>query len=129
MSLMKEIICPYCHSNSVSFKYSEVNAIYRADKNGYHVGLPEDTTNHYHCNNCCQEFMTDGAGRLTGDIQPENSYKIFTAPSFKQKTMKIQSIKVPVVQKDYIQGMVENSTDQKLDKIIDLLEKLIVKLN
>lgn len=120
MSLMKEIICPYCHSHSVSFKYSEVNAIYRTDKNGYPVSLPEDTTNHYHCNNCYQDFVIDGAG------QP---YEISTAPSFKQKTVKIQSIEVPPIQKDYTQGKVENSTDQKLDKIIYLLEKLIIKLN
>lgn len=123
MSLMKETICPYCHSPSVSFKYSEVNAIYRTDKNGYPVSLPEDTTNHYHCNNCYQDFVTDGAGQFKGVLQSEISSKTPTAPYFKQ-----DGVKILAKQKDYAQGKDENSTDQKLDKIIDLLEKLIIKL-
>ena len=125
---MGAIQCPYCGRYSVNFIYSEVNAIYGTDENGYPISLPGDTTNHYRCNNCCQEFTTDGAGQLKGFIQTENSYGISTAPSFKQKTTKIQSIKIPPIQKDYTQGKAENSTDQKLDKIIDLLVQLIAKL-
>lgn len=96
MNLSKEIICPYCGSHSIRFKYSEVNAIYRTDENGYPISLPEDTTNHYYCNNCHRYFETNGVRQ------------------FKEKYC--------------TQGNDENSTDQKLDKIIDLLEKLIVKL-
>lgn len=98
---MGVIYCPYCGRPSVNFIYSEVKAIYRTDKNGYPISLPEDTTNHYRCNNCCQEFTTDGAGRLKGVIQTENSCEIPTAPNFKQDTIEIQSIKVPTIQKDY----------------------------
>lgn len=126
---MRVIQCPYCGRYSVNFTYSEVKAIYRTDENGYPVSLPEDTTNHYHCNNCHQEFSTDGAGRLKGALPLENSDKIQTAPHFKRETIEIQSIKVPDDQKNCTQGKIdENSIDQKLDKIIDLLEQLIAKL-
>lgn len=64
MNLMKEIICPYCHSHSVRFKYSTINAIYRTNENCYPISLPEDTINYYHCNNCYQDFVTDGAGQF-----------------------------------------------------------------
>lgn len=49
-------LCPYCSSSNTMFKYSTVNVVYRTNKNGYPIILPEDTTNYYHCNNCQKDF-------------------------------------------------------------------------
>ena len=101
------ILCPYCNSSHTMFKYSTFNAIYRTDKNGYPVSLPEDTTDYYHCNNCQKDFTTKRTD--------ENK---ITIPSYHVKDGEVTVNKVKT----------EIIIDEKLDKIIDLLEKLTAKL-
>ena len=100
-------LCPYCSSSHTMFKYSIVNAVYRTNKNGYPIILPEDTTNYYHCNNCQKDFT----------IKRTDENKI-TTPSYHVKEGEVTANEVKT----------EATIDDKSDKIIDLLEKLDVKL-
>lgn len=101
------ILCPYCNSPHTMFKYSTVNAIYRTDKNGYPISLPEDTTNYYHCNNCQKDFTIKGTD--------ENK---ITIPSYYVKDGEVTVNKAKT----------ETTIDEELDEIIEFLEKLTAKL-
>ena len=103
-------LCPYCSSSHTMFKYSTANAIYSTDEHGYPIGVTEDTTNYYHCNTCQKDFT----------IKRTDENKI-TIPSYHVKNGEITVNEVKT-------EATIDEIDEKLDKIIKLLEKLITKL-
>lgn len=100
-------LCPYCRSSHTRFQYRETKAIYRVDSNGYPVSLPLDNIDHYYCNNCQKNFTIKGTDETK-----------ITVPSYNVKDGEVTVNAVKT----------ETPIDEKLDKIIKLLEKLIAKL-